>query len=213
VFDVGYDLETTTPLNGNKPFSFGGSRVLHQIRLRFEPPFVRRAERNNYRAQLISYQRQRRSLQAFEDNIATDTRTDLRTVRQLAQAYLVQLRAVELAYDQVENARSTFLAPPDPRVQDSAGNVAALTQQLLEAQGQLVQAQNELYTTWINYLSARIGLLLDMELLKLDERGQWNDDAITTTRPTDSGERTPERLPAPERLPELALPSIPVAPR
>jgi len=228
VFDVGYDLATTTPAGADKPFSFGGSRVLHQIRLRFEPGFVRRAERNNYRAQLIAYQRQRRNLQAFEDNIVTDARSNLRTIRQLAQAYQVQLRAVEIAYSQVENARSTFLAPPDPRVQDTAGNVAALTQQLLEAQGQLVSAQNDLYTTWTNYQAARINLLLDMELITLDARGQWNDDAASSLfnpaaipgsgaqpAPAPGGNgREPERLPAPARinadpLPPIQLPAIP----
>jgi len=216
VFDVSYDLAATTPTGTDRPFAFSSSRVIQQVRLRFEPPFVRRAERNQYRAQLIAYQRQRRNLNAFEDNIVTDARTDLRTVRQLADAYRIQLRAVELAYTQVENARSTLLAPPDPRVQDSAGNIAALTQQLLEAQGQLVSAQNDLYTTWTIYLTARQELLLDMELLTLDSRGQWNDDALTSpatrSAPTEKvgGAAGPESLPAlrAEPLPPIRIPVV-----
>ena len=44
-----------------------------------ELPLVRRSERNLYRATLIGYQRQRRTLQAFEDNIANDVRADVRS--------------------------------------------------------------------------------------------------------------------------------------
>ena len=207
VFDIRYDLTASTPFNNNEGLSFSGSRVLHQVGLRIEPPFVRRAERNLYRAALISYQRQRRNLQAFEDNIVTDARVDLRALRQLYQTLLVQQRAVEIAYSQVDNARSTFLAPPDPRTQDTAGNVAALTQQLLEAQASLVEAQNQLYTTWVNFLTARMDLYLDLELLPLDSRGLWPDDAATSPGPSarpgsprpDSGPGT-ERLPAPVPL-------------
>ncbi len=205
VFDVRYDLTANTPLNQNDGGNFSGNRLLHQVSLRIEPPFVRRAERNLYRAALISYQRQRRNLQAFEDNIVTDARVDLRALRQLDQTFLVQQRAVELAYSQVDNARSTFLAPPDPKTQDTAGNVAALTQQLLEAQGALVQAQNDLYTTWVNFLTARMELYLDLELLPLDSRGLWPDDSATSPGPAvrpgnpGTGPGT-ERLPAPVPL-------------
>ena len=145
------------------------------MRLRIEPPFVRRAERNNYRAALVAYQRQRRNLMAFEDNIATDVRTGLRLVRQLEQNMVVQQRAVELAYQQVDNARGTLLAPPDPRV-DAAASAAAQTEQLLQVQASLVRAQNDLYTTWVRYLTARMNLFLDLELLTLDARGLWCDE-------------------------------------
>ena len=215
--DVQYDINATTTANASQPFNFRASNTLNQIRFRLEPPFVRRAERNAYRAALISYQRQRRSLQAFEDNIVTDSRTDLRTVRQLYQVYLVQQRAVELAYSQVDNAQSTFLAPPDPKAPDTAGTVAALTQQLLEAQAALVSAQNDLYTAWINYHTARIELYLDLELLSPDERGNWTNDSYP--RPSDlpgSAGPQPEQLPAPipldvgglDPFPPLALPTL-----
>jgi hypothetical protein len=179
-FDVRYDLESTTPRDEANGLGFSGPRSRHTVTLRIDPPFVRRAERNQYRTALISYQRSRRNLMAFEDNIITDARQDLRTLRQLAEAYLLQQRVVELAYAQVDNAVSTFYAPPDPQARDSAAGVAALTQQLLEAQSSLVAAQNDLYTTWVNYLTARLELYLDLELLPLDARGLWIDDALTT---------------------------------
>ena len=177
VFDVEYDLAMSSPAGSDRPFSLGGSRTLHQVRLRLEPPFVRRAERNNYRAALISYQRQRRGLQAVEDNVITDSRRDLRALRQLAQTFKIQQKAVELAYIVVDNARGTFTAPADPQAPDTAAGSAALTQQLLSAQQLLVQAQNELYTAWVNYLTTRMELFLDLELFTIDDRGVWTDDA------------------------------------
>ncbi len=182
-FDVQYDLNAATPGGGNNGSAFAQTRTTNTLTVRAEPPFVRRAERNNYRSSLIAYQRQRRNLQAFEDNIVTDSRQDLRTLRQLAETYNLQQRAVELAYAQVDNARSTFVAPPDPAARESAGNVAALTQQLLEAQSNLLQAQNDLYTTWVTYLTTRMELYLDLELLPLDARGLWTDDLAPRTDP------------------------------
>ena len=176
-FDVQYDLNTTTPRDEAAGLAFAGTRSTNTVTLRVEPPFVRRAERNQYRASLISYQRSRRNLMAFEDNIVTDSRQDLRSVRQLAESYYLQQRAVELAYTVLDNAQSTFEAPPDPAVRDTAASAAALTNQLLSAQSSLLRAQSDLYTIWVNYLNARMDLFLDLELLPLDARGIWTDDA------------------------------------
>ena len=176
VFDVRYDLETRSPADRARGLELGGDRTRNTVTVRVEPPFVRRAERNAYRSALISYQRTRRSLMAFEDNILVDTRSDLRGLRQLAESYRLQQRAVELAYAQVDNARSTLVAPPDPAARDTAAAQAALTEQLLSAQTALVQAQNTLYSTWVAYTASRIEFLLDLELLTLDSRGLWTDE-------------------------------------
>ena len=176
VFDVRYDLETRSPTDVARGLELGGGRTRNTVTVRVEPPFVRRAERNAYRTALISYQRSRRNLMAFEDNILVDTRSDLRGLRQLAESYRLQQRAVELAYAQVDNARSTLVAPPDPTARDTAAAQAALTEQLLSAQTALVQAQNTLYSTWVAYTASRIEFLLDLELLTLDSRGLWTDE-------------------------------------
>ncbi len=197
VFNVRYDLESTTPRDEAAGLAFAGTRSRHTVTMQVEPPFVRRAERNQYRASLIGYQRSRRNLMAFEDNIVTDARQDLRQLRQLQEAYLLQQRGIELAYAQVDNARSTFLAPPDPTARDTSGTVAALTQQLLEAQNSLLQAQNELFTTWINYQNFRMTLYLDLELLPLDARGLWIDEPLPPP-PAEAAPGGTERAPAPQ---------------
>jgi len=189
-FDVRYDLSTNTNPGEASFVGFAAARTTHTLSLRTDLPIVRRAERNQYRTALISYQRQRRLLMAFEDNVLNDTRQDLRQLRQTAETLKLTQRAVELAFAQVDNARATLLAPPDPRVSDSAGGPAALTEQLLNAQDGLVQAQNTLYTTWVNFLTARMELYLDLDLLPIDPRGNWTDELSS---PSGRPEPTPAR--------------------
>ncbi|MDW8243988.1 MAG: TolC family protein [Thermogemmata sp.] len=198
VFDVRYDMTASSPAGESQPFAFSADRTRHQLTLRAELPLVRRAERNNYRAALISYQRQRRNLMAFEDNIANDVRADIRQLRTLAELYRIQQRVVELAYSQVDNAQAVLLQPPDPQARADPGSAAALTLQVLQTQSSLLSAQNQLFTLWVSYLTARMQFYLDLELLHLDERGVWNDDA-------DPGDRQPVRV-APRRWPAERLP-------
>jgi hypothetical protein len=206
VANVGYNFSTPSTPNANEPFALGGSRSTHQLVLSGELPLVRRAERNAYRTALVAYQRARRGLQATEDFILNDVRTDLRAVRVLAENYRIQQRAVEVAYDQVENSLDVLQAPPVPDVQvagqpgqaaaqsqQAAANAASLTQQLLNAQTSLLAAQNSLYTVWVNYLIARMTLYRDIERLPLDLRGVWIDEPCPS--PTH-----PEQLPAPHAV-------------
>jgi hypothetical protein len=207
VFNVQYDLNAASPAGGSHPFGFTGELTRHRLIFNAELPLIRRAERNNYRAALISYQRQRRTLMAFEDNIANDVRNDIRELRTLAELYRIQQRVVELGYSQVDNAQAVLLAPPVPVTgpgagASDAGSAAALTQQVLQAQSSLVQAQNTLFQIWVSYLTARMNLYLDLELLQLDDRGVWNDEQITgndnAARPVPPERKPGERLPAPQ---------------
>ena len=188
VVNVGYNFLSSTNPGENQPLAINGSQGTHQLVISGELPLVRRAERNAYRTALIAYQRQRRNLQATEDFILNDVRTDLRSLRVLAENYRIQQRAVEVAFDQVENALDVLQAPPTPdggggqpgraaaQTQQQAANAASLTQQLLNAQTSLLQAQNALYTIWVNYLVARMSFYRDIEQLPLDPRGVWIDE-------------------------------------
>lgn len=176
-FNVGYHMDSTTPPDQAKPLAFAGSRTTHQIFFNGQLPLVRLSERNNYRASLIAYQRARRALMAAEDQVAAQVRAELRDLRNLADNFVIQKRAVELAYTQVESSLETFRAPPQVGAGgQSSASIAALTQQLLQAQARLPRAQNQVYTTWITYQIARQQLFLDLEALPLDFRGVWIDE-------------------------------------
>lgn len=200
LFNVGYNLQTPSTPNANEPFALGGARSTHQLVLSGELPLVRRVERNEYRTALIAYQRARRNLQVTEDSVLADVRNDLRNLRVAAENYRIQQRAVEVAFDQVENSLDVLQSPPIPeggvvrpgQSAQSAANAASLTQQLLSAQSSLVNAQNSLYSVWINYLIARMTFYRDIERLPLDARGVWIDE------PGTSPPLGTEILPAPE---------------
>jgi hypothetical protein len=203
VFNVQYNLGAGTPNGGSNPFAFSGARTDHQLVFSGELPLVRRAERNNYRAALISYQRQRRTLQAFEDNISNDVRSDIRELRTINELYRVQQRLIELGYFQVDNAEALLLQPPAPGAQTDAGSAAALTQQVLGAQTSLLSAQNQLYTLWVNYAVSRMTLYLDLEAMQIDERGVWCNESLPGNEAANGPQPEPrgERLPAPKPLP------------
>jgi outer membrane protein TolC len=213
VLNVRYRLEYFTPFGEAQPFNFGNSRFRDQLIFNGELPLVRKLERNEYRAALINYQRQRRELMATEDNVVVGVREEIRLLRQLVDSYKIQRRLVELAYLQVESSQEELEAPPPVGgAGTTAASAAALTQQRLNAQASLLRAQNQLYATWINYLTTRLELYRDLELMPLDFRGVWTDEladlsrdgpdgrAPATQRPAPDGQR-PEQLPAPRPLP------------
>ena len=191
VFNVEYHLTANSPLTVAKPLAIGGSGTAHQLVLNTALPLVRVIERNNYRAALIGYQRQRRALQEGEDLAALAVRGQLSRLRQLAETYTIQQRQLDLAYLTIDNALEALVAPTAPG-RNAPDGPAALTQQLLSAQRSLPQAQNALLTVWVNYLNARLQLYRDLELMPLDARGVWIDEV----RDEDCGCTPPGKQPA-----------------
>jgi outer membrane protein TolC len=181
-----YQISSTTPAGVNQPLAFSASRTQQELVLNWQLPLVRTAQRNNYRASLIAYQRARRILQRAEDQVTFDVRGELRQLRELEENYRIQQRQVELAFITVENSLDTFRAPPVPGVASSAANAAALTNQLIQAQTSLYTAQFAMTTIWITYLNTRLQLYRDMELMPLDSRGVWIDDVATCQCPGSS---------------------------
>lgn len=210
VANVSYHLDSATPLTGTNPFAFSGSRTRNQLIFDFEAPLVRKLERNNYRTALIAFQRQRRVLQAAEDDAVAQVRSELRQLRAIAENYKIQQRAIELAYLQVEDALNVFQTPPPPAAAGgggapSAGNAAALTQQLLSAQSQLPTTKNRLYSVYLSYLIVRLQLYRDLDRMPLDARGVWMDELATrdcTGPDLPRAPAGPEAVGQPERLPE-----------
>jgi outer membrane protein TolC len=182
VFNVRYHYDVSTGPTANQPLAFQGSTSRHQLFFNMELPLVRKAERNAYRASLIGFERARRVLMAVEDNIALTVRTEIRQLRLLAENYKIQKQVVHLAYPQVEVSREQLIKPEPQQNITSSGN-AALTQQLLSRQASLLNAQNAMYQIWINYLIARLQLYRDLELMPLDPRGVWIDEAHQPTTP------------------------------
>ena len=182
-FNVQYNLNAFSPNGGAQPLNIGGSGNAHQLILNTQLPLTRIQERNNYRASLIAYERQRRVLQEAEDLTLQTVNNELYELRQFAEQYKVQKRLLELAYLTIDSSLESLSAPTAPPAPpgQSRSNLgtdgpAALTQQLLAAQRSLPAAQNGMLTVWINYLDARLQLYRDLELMPLDARGVWIDE-------------------------------------
>src|SRR5262249_11252420 len=224
VFNVEYHLTAFSPVGQAKPLALDGSRVEHQLILTGQLPLVRKAERNIYRAALIAFQQSRRDLMALEDSIALTIRREIRQLRVLAKNYEIQQKLVELGYKQVESTEEALYGPAEPPApaaliappgRTNAANAAALANQLLSAQQNLVGRQNQLLVIWTNYLNTRMQLYRDLELMPLDFRGVWIDELATREPPRfrdgahavpagewpaggaeQSGQPAPARLPA-----------------
>jgi hypothetical protein len=221
VLDIGYSLDSATPTLPAQPLNFSSSRTTQRLTINGELPLVRRFERNSYRTALINYQRERRALQLTEDSIVNSIRQDLRQLRVLAETYKIQQQQVALAYNNVEQALEAFRQPATPSGapgppgagSGQAGTAAALTQQIQSAQASLNRAQIQMYQIWINYLSVRMRLYLNMELMPLDARGVWIDDNANQCPPertSRSGTMPP--IEPPTTGASAALPSVAPAP-
>jgi len=208
-FTVQYQLNASSPVGMAQPLNIGGSGNMHQLILNTQLPLTRIQERNNYRASLIAFQRQRRTLQEAEDLAVQAVQGQLYLLRQFAESYKLQQRQLELAYLTIDNSLEALeapVAPPAPPGLPRAASdgPAALTQQLLAAQRSLPTAQNALLSIWINYLNARLQLYRDLELMPLDARGVWIDEI----RDCDCGINDGQPLPVPELLPPPSGPGM-----
>jgi hypothetical protein len=215
VFNVRYHLDSLTPPGEAKPLAFSGSRSRHQLLLNAELPLVRKLERNSYRASLIAYERARRALMVAEDLVADTTREEVRNLRTLYLNYEVQKKIVHLAYAQVNGAVKEKDAPPTPgSAKLTSSENAALTNQLLNALQNNVNAQNEMYRIWTNFLLTRLELYRDLELMNLDQRGEWidepaTDDAFACPGHGDQWGPAPKWLPEPLPLPDVVPSATP----
>ena len=140
--------------------------------LSLDLPADRVAERNAYRAQLISLASSERNLVASEDNIAAGVREALRNVRNSRQSFAIQEGAVILAQRRVESAQLNL----------DAGR--ASTRDWLEAREALLEAENAATSALITFTLARLDLYLQLEVLVVDEDGLHPDTTLLEVTPS-----------------------------
>ncbi len=162
---------------GNNPLNFNGTTGVMRAGLRFDAPFTRLLERNNYRQVLIDYQQDRRTLIRFEDNLSQTLRQSLRNLGQLRENLDIQRDAVGIAVRRVDKTREDLNEPPPPvqpgQPSVQLGPTAALN--LLTAISDLRNSQNNFMSVWLNYYAERMRLTRELGIMQLDNEGRWID--------------------------------------
>lgn len=191
---------------GDNPFAFNGNTGELRIGFRFDAPFTRLLERNQYRTALINFQRARRDYMAFEDQIAQSLRETLRNIRLGQSTFELRRSAVLVSIAQVDLARERLRAPPRPGETSQFGVNTA--RDLVQALSSLLDAQNAFLGAWVDYEVQRMILDFQMGTMQLDERGHWIDPGPIRGRSAPAGSPfQPEVLPAPQ--PETAPQPLP----
>jgi hypothetical protein len=184
--------------------------------LRFDAPFTRLLERNNYRQQLIEYQQSRRDLIQFYDGVKQSMRAQLRNLDQLRTNLEIQRRASVIAIRRVDLSREDLnapQAPPQPGQPASQLGPTSATN-LLSALNDLQGTQDNFMSVYLNYYAGRMRLARDLGVMALDEQGRWVETPLpesTIPMGQDSLEEIPLIPPAiPEPLIQEFIESPPM---
>jgi hypothetical protein len=195
---------------GNNPVSFNGKDGSLRVGVRFEAPFTRRLERNDYRSALIFYQQQRRALYQYQDGVNLSLRSLLRSLAQLETNMEIQRRAVVIAVRRVDKTREDLNKPPAP-VQPGMPVEAlgpTVGQNLIFALNDLTNAQNNLMSVVLNYYETRMLLYRALGIMELDDCGMWIERPIE-----DSVGLTEAECPMPPGVPTEWMEEAGVDPR
>jgi hypothetical protein len=163
--------------SNNNPVRFKGSTGTADVGVQFSAPLTRRLQRNNFRAQLISYQQARRGMIQYQDSIYQVMRNYLRSLKQLELLLEIQRRAMVIAVRRADATRELLNQPPEPV---AVGEAAALlpptaAQNLLLALSDLRNVQNNFMSAWLNHYETRMMLYRDLGIMELDDEGMWID--------------------------------------
>lgn len=158
---------------------FDFDTVRRSIGLQLDLPLDRLRERNDYRASLIRFEFELRNLSLTLDQLRATIDRGLRELERLHENYEIQNNAVLLAQKQVSGARLSI----------ESGN--AIYRDLEEAQDDLIAAQNAQTAALVDYLEARLSLLLELGILKADTNQFWLEEASTVNLSAGIGTDTP----------------------
>ncbi|MBT4275979.1 MAG: TolC family protein [Verrucomicrobia bacterium] len=165
---TGIDFFADASLSSDRPTdytSFDPDDIRAGMGVELDLPINRFRERNQYRSTIISFEAALRRLSLALDNKRNQIRLGLRNLKQFEQNYQIQKLAVQLADERVTGADLNY----------QAGR--ATLRDIQDAQDDLVAARNSLITLVVDYLEARMSLLLDIGVLRTKGNAFWIDEA------------------------------------
>jgi hypothetical protein len=156
---------------------FDSSNSLHTMGIQVQAPINRRAQRNQYRTDQITFQRARRNYMLAHDTVVQSIRFDLRQLNLNRRQFEIGREQLLIAARQVDTAEYNARTATG----DSSAQGQTAGTQLQSALQVLLQAKNGLIQNWVAYESQRIELYSDFDTMEIDSQGVWiNDGSVPT---------------------------------
>lgn len=131
--------------------------------LNIDLPIERTQEAISFRNSYIQLEQSVRSLQELEDRIKLDIRNQLRTLLEARESLRIQALSVKLAEQRVQST-NLFMQAGRIEIRD-----------FLEAQEDLLSAQNALTSAMVNYRITELELQRDLGVLEVNHEGIWKE--------------------------------------
>lgn len=186
----GLDLVGNASLASEQPYdyvNFDPDNIRYTVGLQLDLPVNRLRERNNYRATLVSFESQIRSLTLTLDNFRNRIDNGLRALEQQRLNYLNSVAQLEVIQRRVDMNQILL----------EAGRVDFI--EVRQAFDDLIEAQNQLLFTKVDFVRARLSLLLDLGVIETDMDKFWLND------PLDGLIEDSQRGPGPLKMPDDRL--------
>ncbi|MDQ8201030.1 TolC family protein [Pelagicoccus enzymogenes] len=156
---------TVDSLDDNRYDEFDFDRVRRDVGLTLDLPLNKLSQRNNYRSALIGFESEIRSFSLTLDQLRSQIEESFQNLERLRQNYEIQSNAVVLAEKSVLGAQLSI----------EAGE--GIYRDLEDAQDNLISAQNAQTGAIVDYLEARLGLLIFIGIIDTDTDRFWLTEA------------------------------------
>jgi outer membrane protein TolC len=150
---------------GLRPQALDFERAQWTAGLDLDLPLDRKAERNNYRATLIAYERARRELELAVDQIKLDVNQGWRALDQARRNYDIAEVGVTLSQRRVE----------EQELRMEIGREGTTALDLIDARRDLINALNQRTSALVRHTIARLQFWRDLGILYIKENGQWEE--------------------------------------
>ncbi|MCF7974860.1 MAG: TolC family protein [Phycisphaerae bacterium] len=124
-------------------------------------PLDRKSERNAYLTALISYNRQKRTLEEQIETVKLGVRQSYRDLAETAESHRIQMIGYDLAVKRVEVEKLSL--------KYGRGTVRLL----LESEDALVSARNSVVAALVNHMIAKLNFFRDIGVLQVRPDGMW----------------------------------------